>query len=226
MVNDEDDEQDCYCEHGETCSWTKNKLENCCDDSDAVNKVMRRLLIWILVTLTVLLFIVSVGLIFWRFCYFKNSDGNPPQILQKNPENKTEMLRKISLQTWTLLNIKNNETYDAEEPDLSPVLQKSNSGDAESRKSWKQNCCTSEKYLETISSPGCTPIQIVNRHCKGQCVSVWIPGIFSSFPTCQPSRSHWKSVRLKCANGKKKLVRVRKIRKCSCMEDPKKQNGN
>ncbi|CAG7817735.1 unnamed protein product [Allacma fusca] len=84
----------------------------------------------------------------------------------------------------------------------------------------KKSCCRTQKYIQTVKLDGCEPLKIVNRMCSGRCVSVWIPGVFSSFPVCQPSRSHWKVVTLKCGlnRDKKKRVRIEKVRRCSCME--------
>ena len=84
----------------------------------------------------------------------------------------------------------------------------------------KKNCCKTQRYSQIIKREGCEPLTIVNRVCVGQCVSVWVPGLFASFPACKPSRSVWRTVRLKCGEDGSEVqkVRVEKIKRCSCMQ--------
>jgi hypothetical protein len=83
-----------------------------------------------------------------------------------------------------------------------------------------KSCCRTQKYSQVIKKEGCEPLTITNRMCFGQCVSVWVPGLFASFPVCRPSRSSWKTVTLTCGKNsdRKRRVRIEKVRRCSCME--------
>ncbi|CAL8090420.1 unnamed protein product [Orchesella dallaii] len=84
----------------------------------------------------------------------------------------------------------------------------------------KRSCCRTQKYSQIIKREGCEPMTIVNKMCFGQCVSVWVPGLFASFPVCRPSKSTFKMVTLTCGRNKekRKRVRIEKVRRCSCME--------
>lgn len=84
----------------------------------------------------------------------------------------------------------------------------------------KRSCCRTQKYSQVIKREGCEPLTIVNKMCFGQCVSVWVPGLFASFPVCRPSKSTFKTVTLTCGHNreKRKRVRIEKVRRCSCME--------
>lgn len=107
-----------------------------------------------------------------------------------------------------------------DELDTSSNLTPNSSGESNKK---KRSCCRTQKYSQVIKRDGCEPLTVMNKMCFGQCVSVWVPGLFSSFPVCKPSRSSWKTVILTCGKNRdrKKRVRIEKVRRCSCMEiDP------
>jgi hypothetical protein len=95
-----------------------------------------------------------------------------------------------------------------------------NASPDKSGNSKSKSCCRTQKYSQVIKKEGCEPLTITNRMCFGQCVSVWVPGLFASFPVCRPSRSSWKTVTLTCGKNsdRKRRVRIEKVRRCSCME--------
>lgn len=107
-------------------------------------------------------------------------------------------------------------TSSGDSSDLMPS-EHTGSGGAQNK---KRSCCRTQKYSQVIKRDGCEPLTIVNKMCFGQCVSVWVPGLFASFPVCRPSKSTFKTVTLTCGrNGeKRKRVRIEKVRRCSCME--------
>lgn len=109
-------------------------------------------------------------------------------------------------------------TSSGDSTDLIPSEHGSGVGGGSQNK--KRSCCRTQKYSQVIKRDGCEPLTIVNKMCFGQCVSVWVPGLFASFPVCRPSKSTFKTVTLTCGRNreKRKRVRIEKVRRCSCME--------
>ena len=151
-------------------------------------------------------------------------------------QKKLEDLRKASRLTWTLLNKNNKNKLEAKESNLAEdgiVIPSKMVYTSQSRSNPElisqvpisihkagRNGCRTQKYEQVIRREGCESVTISNRKCLGQCGSVWVPGIFESFPVCQPSRTTWKTVTLRCGQNleRRERVSVERVKRCSCME--------
>lgn len=98
------------------------------------------------------------------------------------------------------------------------------------RKDW----CRTEPILQTIREQGCTPKNVVNRFCYGQCNSFFIPKnlsarrgknenspSFRSCGVCKPKKMVWVQVTLHCPGMDPPLRRrrVQKVKHCQCMAE-------
>jgi len=143
-------------------------------------------------------------------------------------------LKKVSRMSWNLLNsnqdLRDGGLSGGDELVLSSKMVFSSAGEkldnpmrmhsTEEQGDKKRSCCRTEKYDQVVKREGCEPVTIVNKMCFGQCVSVWVPGLFASFPVCRPSKLVWRTVTLTCGRKRrrKRRVRVEKVKRCSCME--------
>lgn len=97
------------------------------------------------------------------------------------------------------------------------------------RRYLRQDWCQSQPLIQRIGQPGCLSTTILNRFCYGQCNSFFIPknqlkgesgSAFKSCAVCQPKRTSWASVTLKCPSliPPIRRRRVQIIHQCRCMQ--------
>ena len=81
--------------------------------------------------------------------------------------------------------------------------------------------CRAEKYNQTVTSKGCTPVVIESNFCTGRCNSFFVPSAdadFQSCASCFPSSFKTRSVYLDCPERKRgyKIKLVQTITDCKC----------
>lgn len=78
--------------------------------------------------------------------------------------------------------------------------------------------CQMYNYTDTITRPGCEPVQVVNKFCGGKCISRYYPG-FAYCTACMPRKLVTKRVFFNCPSDPEKKIRHRNIQivqDCEC----------
>lgn len=98
------------------------------------------------------------------------------------------------------------------------------------RRYLRQDWCQSQPLIQRVGEPQCLSTTILNRFCYGQCNSFFIPknqlkggesgAAFKSCAVCQPKKTSWATVTLKCPslvpNIRRRRVQI--IHQCRCMQ--------
>nr|DBA30010.1 TPA: hypothetical protein GDO54_006048 [Pyxicephalus adspersus] len=97
----------------------------------------------------------------------------------------------------------------------------------------KRSRCNALPFIQNIFKENCSPVQITNKFCFGQCNSFYVPGLPGGFSqpctSCSPVRTRPIVVPLLCHGGRLVLEKVDLVVECGCggrsNEDTKKEGS-
>ncbi|KAM5170039.1 DAN domain family member 5-like [Mantella aurantiaca] len=86
--------------------------------------------------------------------------------------------------------------------------------------SLKRSRCNALPFVQNVFRENCTPLQISNKFCFGQCNSFYLPGwpagLSQPCTSCSPVRSRRMSVPLQCRGGRHSWEEVVLVEECGC----------